>query len=285
MTRPKLGWGRSSPPLCALSPTLHLTYPWLCSMPTAQSPVRILNVDIDNLSMEELLHRLGSGGFVVTPNVDHLIKLQKDRDFYQLYQKADYRICDSQVVLYSSYFLGTPLKERLSGSDLLPSFYRYYHQDENMRIFLLGAAEGVADRARERINAQVGRNMVVAAHSPSFGFEKNAEECDRIVDLINQSQATVLAIGVGAPKQEKWIHQHRHRLPQVKVFLAIGATIDFEAGEIRRAPRWMSNWGVEWIYRITQQPQRLWRRYLIDDLPFLWLLLQQRLGLYRNPMA
>ena len=153
-----------------------------------------------------------------------------------------------------------------------------------MTMFLLGAAPGVADRARENINAKVGRNLVVAAHSPSFGFEKNEAEGDRIIDLINQSQATVLAVGVGAPKQEKWIHQHRHRLPHVKIFLAIGATIDFEAGAVSRAPRWMSNWGIEWLYRISQQPQRLWRRYFIEDFPFLWLLLQQRLGLYRNPL-
>lgn len=254
-------------------------------MSTSSLSVRILNVEIDNLSMPELLHRLGSGGFVVTPNADHLIKLQTDREFYQLYQAADYRVCDSQIVLGASYVLGTPLKERLSGSDLLPAFYRYYHNDESMRIFLLGAAEGVAERARANINATVQRNMVVAAHSPSFGFERNTEECDRIIEQINASGATVLAIGVGAPKQEKWIYHHRHRLPQVKVFLAIGATIDFEAGEVSRAPRWMSNWGVEWLYRISQQPARLWRRYLVDDLPFLWLLLQQRLGVYQNPMA
>lgn len=253
-------------------------------MSTALTPVRILNIDLDNLSMAELLQRLESGGFVVTPNVDHLMKLQTDRDFYHIYQTADYRICDSQVVLYASKFLGTPLKERLSGSDLLPAFYRYYHNDDTMTMFLLGAAPGVADRARENINAKVGRNLVVAAHSPSFGFEKNEAEGDRIIDLINQSQATVLAVGVGAPKQEKWIHQHRHRLPHVKIFLAIGATIDFEAGAVSRAPRWMSNWGIEWLYRMSQQPQRLWRRYFIEDFPFLWLLLQQRLGLYRNPL-
>ncbi|WP_353258090.1 WecB/TagA/CpsF family glycosyltransferase [Prochlorothrix hollandica] len=249
------------------------------------SHVRILNIDIDNLSMDELLHRLQSGGFVVTPNVDHLIKLQRDREFYKLYQEADYRVCDSQVVFYSSRFLGHPLRERISGSDLFPCFYRYYQGDPSMTIFLLGAGPGVADRAREKINQRVQRNMVVAAYSPSFGFEQNKEECDRIVELINQSGATVLAIGVGAPKQEKWVAQYRQRLTGVKVFLAIGATIDFEAGQVSRAPRWMSNWGVEWVYRILQQPKRLWRRYLIDDLPFLWLLVQQRFGLYRNPMA
>lgn len=248
-------------------------------------PIRLLNIEIDNLSLQEFLSSLRYGGFVITPNVDHLMKLQRNRTFYQVYQEADYRICDSQILLFVSKFLGTPLKEKISGSDLFPAFYNYYRHDESMRIFLLGAAEGVAVRAQQRINAKLGRRMVVGAHSPSFGFERDEAECDRIIDLINASGATVLAVGVGAPKQELWIAKYRDRLPNVKVFLPIGATINFEAGEVARAPRWMSEVGMEWLYRILCEPRRLWKRYLGDAVPFFWLVLQQRMHMYRCPWS
>lgn len=248
--------------------------------------IDVLNVSIHNLSTAELLHRLGSeGGVVFTPNVDHLMKLQKDQEFYEAYHLANYRVCDSKIVMYASKFLGNPLQEKISGSDLFPAFYNYYKQDKNVKIFLLGAAEGVADEARRQINAKVGRNMVVASYSPSFGFERNAEECDQIVDLINQSGATVLAIGVGAPKQEKWIHLYKNRLQNIKVFLAIGATIDFEAGCRERSPQWMSEVGLEWLHRLLSEPQRLWKRYLLEGLPFFWLIFMQKLKVYKTPFA
>ena len=124
----------------------------------------------------------------------------------------------------------------------------------------MGAAEGVAKRAQEKINAKVGREMIIESYSPSFGFEKDEVECQRIVTRINESGATVLAIGVGAPKQEKWIAKYRNQLKNVKVFLAIGATIDFEAGEKKRSPQWMSDLGIEWLYRLFSEPGRMWKR-------------------------
>jgi N-acetylglucosaminyldiphosphoundecaprenol N-acetyl-beta-D-mannosaminyltransferase len=245
--------------------------------------VTLLNTTVHNLTLHELLEALRWGGTVFTPNVDHLMKLQRDRDFYQVYQTADYRVCDSKFLLYVSHFLGNPVREKISGSDLFPAFYRYYQDDAGTTIFLLGAAEGVANLAQQQINQKVGRQMVVGAHSPSFGFEKSEAECEAIVDLINRSGATVLAVGVGAPKQERWIAKYRDRLPNVKTFLAIGATIDFEAGRVKRAPSWISEVGLEWLYRLVNEPNRLWRRYLGDAVPFFHLVLQQRLQRYKNP--
>lgn len=246
-----------------------------------QNQVNILNASLHNFSKIELLEKLKHGGFVITPNVDHLMKLQKDPDFYHVYQEADYRVCDSKILIYAAKLLGQPLKEKLSGSDLFPAFYEYYKHDESVKIFLLGAAEGVAKKAQENINARVGRDIVIGAYSPSFGFEKNEAECDYIIDLINQSGATVLGVGVGAPKQEKWIAKYKNRLKNIKVFLAIGATIDFEAGNIERSPKWMSELGIEWLHRLMSEPQRLAKRYLIEDMPFFWLLLQQKLNCYQ----
>ncbi|GAB1543042.1 WecB/TagA/CpsF family glycosyltransferase [Scytonema sp. NUACC21] len=231
----------------------------------------------------ELLEKLRFGGVVFTPNVDHLIKLQSDREFYRIYQEADYRVCDSQILMYASKFLGNSIKEKIPGSDLFPAFYHYYKNDEKIKIFLLGGFGNVAHKAQQKINSKVGRNMVVATYSPSFGFEKNEEECQKIVSMINSSGATVLAVGVGAPKQEMWIVKYRNQLKNIKTFFAIGATINFEAGVVERAPKWMSKVGLEWLYRLSCEPRRLWKRYLFDAVPFLYLILQQRFQLYTNP--
>ena len=246
--------------------------------------VKLLNICIDNLLLLELLEEL-KAGIVFTPNVDHVVKLQKDPDFVKAYSIANYKLCDSQILIYASQFLGTPIKQKLSGSDFFPAFYNYHKNNESMKIFLLGADKGVASEAQARINSKVGRDIIVGAHSPSFGFETNEKECIKIVKMINESQATVLAVGVGAPKQEKWIYKYKDKLNNIKIFLAIGATIDFEAGSIKRAPKGVSALGFEWLYRLLSEPQRLWKRYLIEDLPFFGLILKQKLNLYKMPIS
>ncbi|NET50997.1 MAG: WecB/TagA/CpsF family glycosyltransferase [Merismopedia sp. SIO2A8] len=243
--------------------------------------VNLLNITLDNLSMGQLLPQLSQqGGMVVTPNVDHLVKLQSDPEFHQVYRHADYVVCDSKILMHAAQFLGQPLREKISGSDLFPAFYTYYANDPAIRIFLLGGPPGVAQQAQARINAKVGRSMVVGTYCPPFGFEHDSTENDHIVELINASQATVLAVGVGAPKQEKWIYHHRDRLPHVNIFLAIGATLNFEAGYTARSPAWISDMGLEWLYRLISEPRRLWKRYLLDDVPFAWFILQQFLNRY-----
>lgn len=234
--------------------------------------VEILDVEIDNLSQSELIEQLRAGGVVFTPNVDHIVKLQSDPLFQAAYRFADYRVCDSQLLLWASKLIGTPIKEKVSGSDLFPAFYQRYSDDEEIAIFLLGSSTGVAATAMDKINAKVGREIVVGAHSPSFQFLDDWEENEAIIRAINDSKATVLAIGVGAPKQEKWLLHHRDRLKHVKIAMAVGATIDFEAGRTKRSPAWVSELGLEWLYRLLREPKRLWKRYLLEDVVFFQLL-------------
>ena len=240
--------------------------------------VRILNIDIDNISRSELLHKLHRG-VVFTPNVDHLMKLQKDNEFLEAYSISDINICDSQILIYASKFLGTPIQEKIAGSDFFPAFCKFHCHNHDIKIFLLGAAPGIAQKAQKIINNQIGRDIIVDSYSPSFGFEKNEKECHKIIDIVNGSGANVLVVGVGAPKQEKWIYRYRKQLPSINIFMGLGATIDFESGKIRRSPRWMSQVGLEWLFRLYCEPRRLWKRYLIDDIPFLRLILLQKLNL------
>lgn len=246
--------------------------------------VKILNVWIDNLQMSELLATL-THGVVFTPNVDHLVKLQNDQDFFEAYAAADYKTCDSKILYYASKLLGCPIKEKVSGSDLFPAFYNYHKNNQDIKIFLLGALDGVAASAMQKINAKVGREIIVGAYSPPFGFEKDEHECQRIFDMVEASGATVLAVGVGAPKQEKFIHRYKHHFKGIKIFMAVGATLDFEGGKVHRAPQWTSEMGLEWLYRLLAEPRRLWRRYLVEGPTIFWFLLLQRLKLYENPFT
>lgn len=244
--------------------------------------INLLNISINNMSLDEALKQI-TEGIVFTPNVDHIMKLQHDRDFIQAYSVAHYKLCDSQILMYACKFLGTPIKEKISGSDFFPAFYNYHQNNEEIKFFLLGSAKGVATEAQRRINEKVGKQIVVDSYSPSFGFEQNKQECEKIVERINNSIATVLVVGVGAPKQEKWIYEYKQELSKIKIFLAVGATIDFEAGKMSRSPKWISYIGFEWLYRLISEPKRLWKRYLMEDLPFLWLILRQKLNLYEKP--
>lgn len=248
------------------------------SVTQAQPPskVNILGVDFDNFSKQELLSRLKKG-VVFTPNVDHLMKLRRDSDFVLVYEQADFKVCDSQILIYASRFLGKPLKAKLSGADLLPWFCDYHRHNRQVKIFLLGGAPGVAKTAQNRLNAGIGRDIVIGEYSPSFGFERCPEECAKIVSLIKSSSATVVAVCLGAPKQEKWIVAYRDQLPEIDIFMAVGAAIDFEAGCKSRAPQYISELGLEWLHRLLSEPRRLWRRYLIEGLPFVGLVLVEKL--------
>lgn len=243
---------------------------------------KILNIPILNLTQKELLEKLHAG-VLITPNVDHIVKLQHDSVFYDVYQKAEWVICDSKILYLMSKLLKNPLPEAIPGSSFFTAYYEYHKDDPNCKIFLLGAAEGIARKAMERINSKVGRQIIVGAHSPSYGFEKREEECDELVRLVDASGANVLLVGVGAPKQEKWIMKYRERMPGVKLFMALGATIDFEAGTLKRAPLFWQKIGMEWLYRVLKEPKRLFKRYFIDDMQFFYYFTLQLAGLYKDP--
>ena len=242
---------------------------------------RLLNVWVDNLSMQELMQRL-SAGIVFTLNPDHLYHLQRNGDFLASYRQADFITSDSKYVFWSLGWIGRRIKEKVSGSDIVPTFCHHHANNPDVKVFLLGAAPGVAQKALERINAREGRNVVVGAHSPSMRFVNDTAEIDQVVKIVNDSGATVLIVGLGAPKQEIWITKYRHAMPGVKIFMGVGATIDYEANTVARAPRWMTRNGLEWLYRLTTEPGRYWRRYF-RDMEFFWLVFLDGIGLYRAP--
>jgi len=244
--------------------------------------VRLLNVDVDDVTMDYLVETFREG-VMLTLHVDHIMKLQKDREFYGLLPKFDVVTCDSQILTVAARLLRTPLSQRVSGSDYFPLFYTRYKNDPSITVFICGGARGVAEIARRNINRKVGREMIVGTSSPSRDYEDRPGEIEKLIDDINASGATVLVVGLGGGRQEKFIFQYRGRLPGVKLFLPLGGTIDYEAQTLKRPPAWVTNAGGEWLYRLLRQPRQRWRRYLVHQPPFLYLFTRQLLGVYRNP--
>ena len=243
---------------------------------------RILNIDILSITQKTLLQKLNKG-ILITPNLDHLVKLQNDEEFYNIYQEAEWVVCDSKILYLCSKCLKQPLPEAIPGSSFFTAFYEYHKDNPNCKIFLLGAMDGVAQTAMKKINQKVGRDIVVGAMSPSYGFEKKQEENELIYKTINESGANVVLVGVGCPKQEKWIFAHKDMMPNVDIWMALGATIDFEAGNIKRAPIIYQKLAMEWFYRFLKEPKRMFKRYFIDDLKFFRYFGEQLIGIYKNP--
>ncbi len=245
--------------------------------------IRLLNAELDNITMDELLEK--REGTILTLHVDMIAKFQKNRELYDLGRRFDVVTCDSQILYFASKLLRTPFKERVSGSDYFPKFYMRYKDDPSVTIFLCGAEGDIAVRAMEKINAKVGREMVVGGYGPPLGYENDPQEMERILKMIDESQATVLVVGLGVPKQERFIFGQRENLPHVKLYLPLGGTIDYEAGDVKRPPSWITTVGLEWFWRLAREPKRRWRRYLVDQPPVLWYLFQQLTGRYRDPFA
>ena len=215
--------------------------------------------------------------FVVTPNVDHAVLLQENPGLRAAYEDAALILADGHPMIWASHLLRQPLPERVAGSELVPKLFDSFQESGELKVFLLGAAEGVAFRAAENMKKQWPRVKTVGIYSPPLGFEKDDEENQRILNLIAQVKPDVVVVGLGAPKQELWVHKH-YRQMEAKTALCVGATIDFLAGEKKRAPVWMQRSGIEWLHRMCSEPKRLVKRYAKDAWIFPQLVWRQWSG-------
>ena len=219
--------------------------------------------------------RLESGcRYVVTPNVDHTVLLSENSDFREAYEDAHMVLADGHPIVWASRLLGRPLPERVAGSELVPKLFDSYTKQGKLKVFLLGAAEGVAAQAAAKMKEQWKNVETVGVYSPPMGFEKDPEETNYILGRITLVKPDVVVVGLGAPKQEVWVHQNADQL-DAKVALCVGATIDFLAGEKKRAPVWMQKSGVEWLHRMLSEPKRLVKRYARDAVIFPKLFFKQ----------
>lgn len=253
---------------------------------TETSKRSLFGIQIDNLRMPEAVNALrqwieqkdgqdqSTCRYVVTPNVDHAVLLQENADLASAYEEAHLILADGHPIVWASHLLRQPLPERVAGSELVPKLFDSFNQNGNLKVFLLGAMPGVGAKAATKMRKQWPNVKTVGVYSPPMGFEKDPEECNFILGRIALCQPDVVIVGFGAPKQEIWVHQH-HRQIQAKAALCVGATIDFLAGEQKRAPVWMQRSGIEWLHRMLSQPRRLVKRYAKDAWIFPQLVLRQ----------
>ncbi len=242
--------------------------------------VTIASIKIDNLSFPEVLSRIehlirkNNQAYVVTPNVDHIVKLEKDKKFLKIYQDADLVLADGKPLIWASKYLGTPIKERVAGSDLFTKLCAVASK-KNYKVFLLGGRPGAAVKARQNLEALYPGLNISGTYCPPFGFEHDKNENDKIIQAIKTAKPDILFVGLGAPKQEKWIFNHVQVL-NVPVSIGIGVSIEFSAGMVKRAPLFMQKFGFEWLWRLIMEPEKLWKRYLVDDTKFFGLILRQK---------
>lgn len=244
------------------------------------SRIKFLNTEVDNITMNEAVQKIEQlilnkkPSYVVTPNIDHIVKLETDKEFQEVYKEADLILTDGMPLIWISKLKKFSIKEKVSGSDLFPEVCKLA-ANKGYKVFLLGAAEGVAAKAAENLKLKYKGLNIVGTYSPSYGFEKNEYEIQQIIKMIKEVKPDILAVGLGAPKQEKFLYKYRNQL-NVPVALAIGASIDFEAGNVNRAPKWMQHIGLEWFYRLCKEPKRMFKRYLVDDIKIFRLILKYK---------
>lgn len=244
--------------------------------------IELFGVFLDAITMREavavitnwLSGRFHGCHYIVTPNVDHVVLLQEHAGLRSAYAEAGLILADGWPVVLASKLLGQPLPERVAGSDLVPALFQAMPRARARRVFLLGAAPGVADRAAENIQARWPAIRIVGTYSPNLGFESCPQQNDRILQRIAAAKPDLLIVGLGAPKQELWVHAHADRI-RAKAVVCAGATIDFLAGEKKRAPVWMQELGLEWFHRLITEPRRMGKRYLRDAWIFPQLVWQE----------
>ena len=226
----------------------------------------------------DLLVGLAQGdrpAYVVTANVDHVVRFHRCPEVRPLYTQADLVVADGMPLIWASRLLGAPLPERVAGSDLFPALCARA-AEHGLSVFLLGGSPGTAQRAAEILQARHPRLRVAGTCCPDYGFEKDDAESTRIVQMIRDAHADILFVGLGSPKQERWIVSHCAAC-EAKLSIGIGISFSFLCGDVVRAPRWMQRIGLEWLHRLCQEPSRLWKRYLVEDLSLIPLVLRYSL--------
>ena len=236
----------------------------------ALNRMRFMNTYVDNVTeAEAIMHiekciKTRKIGHIITPNVDQVVRMEKDPYFKEICNNAELLLVDGHPLMWIAKWYGMPIKEKICGSDLVPHLCELASK-KGYRVFLLGAAEGVASKAARNLEAKYQGIQVVGTYSPPYGFEKDTKEIEKINTILRESNADMLFVGMGVPKQDRFIYENMNKY-QIPMSFSIGATIDFIAGEQKRAPRWMSDHGLEWVYRLFSDPKRMFKRYIIDDM-------------------
>lgn len=241
---------------------------------------RLLNTYVNNVTLDETLDEIDGfirerkKSYIVAINVDVVMKMENDDYLRRISNEADMVLVDGKPLIWISKLYKRQIKEKVSGSDLVPQLCKRA-AGENYTIFIIGGKDGVAEQAKKKLEQKFPGIRIVGTYAPPLGFENDESELDKINQMITDAHPDLLIGCLGCPKQEKWIYENYMKY-DATVSVCAGATVDFLAGNIKRAPRWMSDHGLEWFYRFLQEPKRMFKRYFLDDVKILRLIFKYR---------
>lgn len=240
----------------------------------------LLNTYVNNVNMDETIQAIEDmiasekKSYIVAINVDVVIKIENDNYLKEITDKADMVLVDGKPLEWIAKWHNRPIKAKISGSDLVPILCERAAEN-GYSIFIIGGKEGIAKKAQQNLERDLPGIKIVGTYAPPFGFEKDEIERKKINEMISNAHPDILIACFGCPKQEKWIYENYQKY-DAKVSVCAGATVDFLAGNVRRAPRWMSDHGLEWFYRFLQEPKRMFKRYFVDDMKIFELVRKYR---------
>ena len=232
--------------------------------------IDFLGIRINNMTATEILDHVDycierkTPCQIVGVNVDQALRVIEDKYSHKIFDEAEIVFTDGKPILWMSKLLKRPIIEKVSGPDLMLLLCERAAK-KKYKIFLLGCADGVAANAAKKLEKMYPGLQCVGTYSPPFGFEKDNDEMQKIITMLRESHADQLFVGLGSPKQDIFIYENMNKY-QIPVSYSMGAAIDFIGGSVKRAPKWMSDIGLEWFHRMMQNPKRLVKRYLVEDI-------------------
>lgn len=232
--------------------------------------VKFMNTYVDNVTLDEAVSHIEYCinnriiGQVVTPNVDQVVRIEWDEYFAKICNESELSLVDGHPLMKIAKKYKMPFKEKICGSDLVPYLCEIAAK-KGYSVFFLGAAEGVAKKAAEKMVEKNPGLKIAGTYSPPLGFENDENEIAKINDILLNSKADMLFVGMGVPKQSIFIYENMDKY-QIPMSFSVGGTIDFIAGVQKRAPKWINRIGFEWLFRFFTNPKKFFKRYFIDDI-------------------
>lgn len=239
--------------------------------------IKILNTYIQNLSMDETINEISntieSGKQIhhVVVNAGKIVAMQKDLQLRRSVNESDLINADGQAVVWASRILGKPLKERVAGIDLMINLIEIAHK-KNYKVFFLGAKEEIVKKVVDKYSKEYSPEIIAGYRN---GYFKKEEE-EIIAKQISESGADILFVAITSPKKENFLYENKKALKDVNFIMGVGGSFDVVVGKVKRAPIWMQNAGLEWLYRLLQEPKRMWKRYVIGNTKFIILVIKER---------
>ena len=238
--------------------------------------ITLMGCQVDNLTMEETLGTVE--GFIasgrphqhVVVNVDKLVKASRDPELRRIINECALVNVDGMPVVWASRLLGKPLKERVAGVDLFEALMRRAGE-KGWRVFLLGAREEVVSAVKATYEQKYPALTIAGYRN---GYWQGEQEEAAVVEQIRASRADLLFVAISSPKKEQFLGRYQGAM-QIPFAMGVGGTFDVAIGRVKRAPVWMQKSGLEWFYRFLQEPRRMFRRYFIDDMAFIWLFIKE----------